>query len=94
MDLNREVLAKQALQAGKRAEHNLQVIVRNPDKMIHPNNLVNGIGYLNNMIKFAEKELEMKKDRRPGQSRLRTRLKSLLVSILIVERQKRKGVEL
>jgi hypothetical protein len=90
----RNDLVKQALQAGRNAEHNLQVIVRDPDKMIHPNKLVDGITYLNNMIRFAENELEMKKDRRPGQSRLRTRLKSLLSSILIVERQKRKGIEL
>lgn len=90
----RDTLVKQALEAGRNAEHNLQVIVRNPDKMIDSNKLVNGIAYLNNMIRFAEKELEMKKDRRPGQSRLRSRLMSLLSSILIVERQKRKGVEL
>lgn len=90
----RETLVKQALQAGRNAEHNLQVIVRNPEKMIDSNKLVNGIAYLNNMIRFAEKEMGMKKDRRPGQSQLRTRLKSLLSSILIVERQKRKGVEL
>lgn len=90
----RSDLVKQALEAGRNAEHNLQVIVRNPDKMIDSNKLVNGIAYLNNMIRFAEKELEIKKDRRPGQSRLRSRLMSLLSSILIVERQKRKGVEL
>ncbi|MEC0310145.1 hypothetical protein P4H67_25660 [Paenibacillus lautus] len=86
----RNDLVKQALQAGRNAEHNLQVIVRNPDKMIHPNKLVDGIGYLNNMIRFAEKELEMKKDRRPGQSRLRTRLMSLLSSIVADEQRKRK----
>lgn len=86
----RNELVKQALQAGRNAEHNLQVIVRNPDKMIHPNKLVDGIDYLNNMIRFAEKELEMKKDRRPGQSRLRTRLMSLLSSIVADEQRKRK----
>lgn len=57
----RSDLVKQALEAGRNAEHNLQVIVRNPDKMIDSNKLVNGIAYLNNMIRFAEKELEMKK---------------------------------
>lgn len=86
----RNELVKQALQAGRNAEHNLQVIVRDPDKMIHPNKLVDGIDYLNNMIRFAEKELEMKKDRRPGQSRLRTRLMSLLSSIVADEQRKRK----
>lgn len=90
----RDDLVKQALQAGRNAEHNLQVIVRNPDKMIDSTTLIDGIAYLNNMIKFAEKELEMKKDRRPGQSRLRSRLMGLLVSILNGERQKRKGFEL
>ncbi|MBO2942773.1 hypothetical protein JJQ72_02080 [Paenibacillus sp. F411] len=90
----RSDLVRQALQAGRNAEHNLHIIVRNPDKMIHPNKLIDGITYLNTMIRFAENEVEMKKDRRPGQSRLRTRLKSLLSSILIVERQKRKGLEL
>lgn len=51
----------EALQAGRNADHNLQVIVRNPEKMIDSNKLVNGITYLNNMIRFAEKEMEMKK---------------------------------
>lgn len=87
----RSDLVRQALQAGRNAEHNLQVIVRNPDKMIHPNKLVDGIDYLNNMIRFAEKEMGMKKDRLAGQSRLRSRLMSLLLSILIVERRKSKG---
>ncbi|MFK4168199.1 hypothetical protein ACI2LM_18295 [Paenibacillus lautus] len=86
----RNELVKQALQAGRNAEHNLQVIVRDPDKMIHPNKLVDGIDYLNKLIRFAEKELEMKKDRRPGQSRLRTRLMSLLSSIVADEQRKRK----
>lgn len=86
----RDDLVKQALQAGRNAEHNLQVIVRNPDKLIHPNKLVDGITYLNTMIRIAENELEMKKDRRPGQSRLRSRLMSLLVSIVADEQRKRK----
>jgi hypothetical protein len=93
IDLIREDLIEQARLAAKSASHNLDLISRNPDKM-QPEKLYNGVVYLNNMIRFAEKELEMKKDRRPGQSRLRTRLKSLLSSILIVERQKRKGIEL
>lgn len=91
----RDTLVQQALEAGKNAEHNLQVIVRNPDKMIDTDKLVNGIAYLNNMIRFAEKEMEIKNARRAGRTLdLRTRLKSLLLSILNAERQKRKGIEL
>lgn len=91
----RDTLAKQALEAGRNAEHNLQIIVRNPEKMIHPNKLVDGIAYLNRMIRFAESELEMKNARRARRTLgLRTHLKGLLVSILIGQRQKRKGIEL
>lgn len=89
----REQLAAEAREAGKNASHNLEWIRKNPEAML-PWKIESAESYLNNMIRFAENELEMKKDRRPGQSRLRTRLKSLLSSILIVERQKRKGVEL
>jgi hypothetical protein len=89
--LNREVLAAQALAAGQAAEHNLQLITREPDRMVYPKKLVDGITYLNTMIKFAESELEMKKDRRPGQSRLRTHLKNLVVSILRDDSHKGKG---
>ncbi|MUG45484.1 hypothetical protein [Paenibacillus woosongensis] len=87
--MKREVLAAQARAAGQAAEHNLQLIVRDPDRMIHPTKLVDGITYLNTMIRFAEEE--MKNDRRPGQSRLRTRLKSLLLFIVLVERREGKG---
>lgn len=87
--MNREVLAAQARAAGQAAEHNLQMIVRDPERMVHPAKLVDGITYLNTMIRFAEEE--MKNDRRPGQSRLRTRLKSLLLSIVLVERREGKG---
>ncbi|MNI86736.1 hypothetical protein D3C73_1438550 [compost metagenome] len=46
-------------------------------------------GYLNNMIRIAE--LEMKNDRRPGQSLgLKSRLENLLMSILTPKREKRK----
>lgn len=93
IDLKREDLVEQARLAAKSASHNLDVISRNPDKM-QPDKLYNGVVYLNNMIRFAEKELEMKKDRLAGQSRLRSRLMSLLMSILNGERQKRKGFEL
>ncbi|PJN56154.1 hypothetical protein PAEVO_28770 [Paenibacillus sp. GM2FR] len=87
--MKREDLVEQARLAAKSASHNLEVISRNPDKM-QPGKLYNGVVYLNNMIRLAEKELETKKDRRPGQSRLRSRLMSLLVSIVADEQRKRK----
>lgn len=88
--MNREVLAAQARAAGQAAEHNLQMIVRDPERMVHPAKLVDGITYLNTMIRFAEEE--MKNDRRPGQSLgLRTRLKYLVSSILTLEQHKSKG---
>ena len=87
--MNRAELVKQAKEAGQAAGHNLQLIVRNPERMNSPEKLVDGIVYLNTLIRFAESEI--KKDRRPGQSRLRTRLKSLVVSILAEDRPGRKG---
>lgn len=60
IDLKREDLVEQARLAAKSASHNLDVISRNPDKM-QPDKLYNGVVYLNNMIRFAEKELEIKK---------------------------------
>ncbi|MFU1797330.1 hypothetical protein ACM1RC_25925 [Paenibacillus azoreducens] len=89
--MSREDLVKEAIKAGKNAKHNLQVIAHNPEKMIDSKKLSDGMEYLNKMIRFAETEMEMKKDRRPGQSRLRTRLKLLVSSILADERRKRKG---
>ncbi len=88
--MKREDLAKQAWEAGQAAEHNLQLIVRQPERMVHPYKLADGITYLNTMINFAE--AEMKNARRPGRTlRLRSRLMSLLSSILADERRKRKG---
>lgn len=89
--MNRSELVKQAREAGQAAGHNLQLIAREPERMNSPEKLVDGIVYLNTLIRFAESEIEMKKDRRPGQSRLRTRLKSLVVSILADERRNDKG---
>ncbi|MFD1269518.1 hypothetical protein [Paenibacillus motobuensis] len=89
--MNREVLAAEALAAGQAAEHNLQMITREPERMVSSKKLVDGITYLNTMIKFAEAEVQMKNDRRPGQSRLRTHLKNLVVFILRDDSQKGKG---
>lgn len=87
--MNRAALAKQAREAGEAAEHNLQLIVRNPERMNSSEKLVDGIAYLNTMIRFAEEE--KKNVRLAGRTLgLRTRLKSLVVSILADERQKRK----
>lgn len=88
--MSREDLVKDAIKAGHNAKHNLQVITRSPEKMIDSKKLSDGMEYLNKMIRFAETETETQKDRRPGQSRLRTRLKSLLSSILADEHRKRK----
>ncbi|MCM3699240.1 hypothetical protein [Paenibacillus macerans] len=87
--MKREDLVAEAREAAQAAQHNMRLIVREPERMVHPQKLVDGISYLNTMIRFAE--AEMKNDRRPGQSRLRTRLKLLVASILADERRKRKG---
>ncbi len=89
--MNRSELVKQAREAGQAAGYNLQLIAREPERMNSPEKLVDGIVYLNTLIRFAESEIEMKKDRRPGQSRLRTRLKLLVASILADERRNDKG---
>lgn len=90
--MKREDLAEEAREAGRAAEHNLKLIARDPDRMVHPAKLVDGITYLNTMIRFAESELEMKNARRAGRTLgLRSRLMSLLSSILADERRKRKG---
>lgn len=88
--MNREVLVAQAREAGQAAAHNLQLIVSQPDRMVHPKKLADGITYLNTMIRFAEEE--KKNVRLAGRTLgLRTRLKLLVASILADERKKRKG---
>jgi hypothetical protein len=90
--VKREALAVEAREAGQAAGHNLQLIVRDPERMVHPQKLVDGITYLNTMIRIAESEQEMKNARRAGRTLgLRTRLKLLVASILADERRKRKG---
>ncbi|MNC80269.1 hypothetical protein D3C75_1330120 [compost metagenome] len=55
-----------------------------------PGRIEDAEAYLNNMIRFAE--MEMKNDRRPGQSLgLKSRLENLLVFILNPNSEKRKG---
>ncbi|GIO36251.1 hypothetical protein J41TS12_11120 [Paenibacillus antibioticophila] len=87
--MNRAELVKQAKEAGQAAGHNLQLIAREPERMNSPEKLVDGITYLNTMIRFAEEE--KKNVRLAGRTlSLRTRLKSLVVSILADDNRKRK----
>lgn len=88
--MKREVLVLQALEAAKSAQHNLQLIVRNPERMVHKDKFVDGIEYLNSMIKFAEEEIKNARQARRTLN-LRTRLKSLVVSIVAHDPQNRKG---
>jgi DNA recombination-dependent growth factor C len=86
--MERTELVAEAKAAGKTAKHNLRVIRKQPEKML-PGKVNDAEVYLNTMIRIAE--LEMKNDRRAGQSQLRTHLKSLVVSILTVSRAEGKG---
>ncbi|QCT02702.1 hypothetical protein E6C60_1987 [Paenibacillus algicola] len=54
--MKRHILVEQALAAGQAAEHNLILIAREPDRMIKPQKLIDGIKYLNTMINFAHTE--------------------------------------
>ncbi|WP_019420149.1 hypothetical protein [Paenibacillus sp. OSY-SE] len=85
--MNRKQLVAQALQASKHAEHNLNVIRENPDKIL-PGRQVDAEAYLNKMISFAEEE--MKNARQAGRTSLRTRLKYLVSIILSPSDEKRK----
>ncbi|WP_379142305.1 hypothetical protein [Paenibacillus sp. sgz500992] len=88
--MERKALVAEARSAGKTAKHNLRVIRKQPDKLL-PGKAWDAEVYLNTMIRIAK--LEMKNDRRSGQSQSRNRLMSLIVSILTVERAERKGAE-
>jgi len=86
--MSREDLVKEAIQAGRSAKHNLKLIQEHPEMMIGGNTR-SAEEYLNKMIDFAEKE--MKNARRAGRTLgLRSRLMSLLSSIVAEERRKRK----
>lgn len=77
--MERSVLISEAITTGKNAPYNLRMIRKNPEIMLQ-GKVGDAEAYLNNMIRIAK--LEMKNDRRLGQSQLRTHLKSLVVSIL------------
>lgn len=86
--MERERLVAEAREAGLHAAHNLQMIQKNPYIML-PGKIEDAQVHLNNMIRFAE--MEMKNDRRPGQSLgSKSRIENLLVSILTPKREKRK----
>ncbi|OAB41002.1 hypothetical protein PMSD_00475 [Paenibacillus macquariensis subsp. defensor] len=86
--MDRTQLVEEAKQAGRNANYNLQVIRKNPTKML-PDKVENAEAYLNKMICFAEAEI--KNARRLGRTSLRTRLKNLVTSILTPDSHKGKG---
>lgn len=75
----------------RNAARNLRMIQRNPEN-VSPDKLQSNIDFLRMMIHLHKVDLKAQKNaRRAGQAlRLRTRLKSLLSSILADERRKRK----
>lgn len=90
--MKREVLVEQAKTAGQAAEHNLKVIVMNPERMISLEKYCDGVVYLNKMIWFAQEE--MKNAHRPGWTSLKSRLLKHLTLILNAVRRKNKGATL
>ncbi|MEK4196691.1 hypothetical protein NYE59_26740 [Paenibacillus sp. FSL L8-0323] len=87
--MERSALISEAITTGKNAPYNLRMIRKNPEIMLQ-GKVGDAEAYLNNMIRIAK--LEMKNDRRQGQSQLRTHLKSLVVSILSDAPRKSKEV--
>ncbi|PRA04862.1 MULTISPECIES: hypothetical protein [unclassified Paenibacillus] len=86
--MSREQLAHEALQAGRNSKHNLELIRKQPEKLL-PGKMNEAEQYLNMMIRFAE--VEMKNARLAGRTLgLRTRLKSLLLQIVQSPERKRK----
>lgn len=86
--MERECLVKQAAAAGQAAEHNLMMIIRNPERMINKEKFLDGVVYLNKMISFAQVEIE--NAHRPGWTPFKTLLKHLPL-ILNAIRRKSKG---
>ncbi|EGG33429.1 hypothetical protein [Paenibacillus sp. HGF5] len=87
--MKREILVEQAKAAGQAAEHNLRVIVKNPDRMISLEKYCDGVVYLNKMIWFAQEET--KNAHRPGWTSLKSHLLKQLSLILNAVRRKSKG---
>lgn len=90
MDLNQ--LESEARFVARNAARNLQTIRKNPE-IVSPQKLQHNIDYLEMMIRLNKADLKAQKNaRRAGRAlRLRTRLKSLLLSILTGECEKSKG---
>ncbi|WP_433581300.1 hypothetical protein [Paenibacillus amylolyticus] len=90
--MSREQLAHEALQAGRNSKHNLELIRKQPEKLL-PGKMNEAEQYLNMMIRIAE--VEMKNARLAGRTLgLRTRLESLVLLILTApsDKHKRKSV--
>ncbi|RAW13691.1 hypothetical protein DC345_18045 [Paenibacillus taichungensis] len=87
--MSREQLAYEALQAGKNSKHNLNLIRKQPERLL-PGQMENAEDYLNRMIRFADVEIKNARLARRTLT-LRTRLKSLLLLILTAPSDKRKG---
>lgn len=83
--MDRNVLVAEAIEAGRVAKHNLQVIRNNPEA-VKQGERQSIEDYLEMVISAAENE----KVRLAGRTGLRAYLKSLLSSIVILDRQKRK----
>ncbi|MHA6484509.1 hypothetical protein ACX1C1_21665 [Paenibacillus sp. strain BS8-2] len=82
--MSREKLVEEASQAARNADHNLKWMDKHPERF-DPSKKLEMQAYLHSMKRFAA--VETKNARRPGRaSKLRTRLKSLLSSILTAER--------
>ncbi|WP_433943403.1 hypothetical protein [Paenibacillus sp. SN-8-1] len=87
-----EQLEAEARFVARHAARNLQVIRKTPE-IVTPEKLEGNIAYLEMMIRLHKADLKAQKNaRRAGRTlSLRTRLKSLLSSILTDERRKSKG---
>ncbi|MEF2247718.1 hypothetical protein [Paenibacillus sp. IITD108] len=90
--MSREQLVAEALAAGQAAKHNLRWMDKHPDRF-DQSKREDMKEYLNNMIRFSK--VEMKNARLAGRtSKLRTRLSSLVVSIIphLIAKQHMKGM--
>lgn len=83
-----EQIEVEARTAARNAKHNLRVIRRNPE-IVSPEARDRNIAYLEMMVRLNKADLKAQKNaRRAGRALgLRTRLKSLLLSILTEERR-------
>ncbi|MEW4368588.1 hypothetical protein [Paenibacillus kandeliae] len=86
--MSREKLIAEALQAARSAEHNMELIKKNPEVML-PGTATNGMEYLQMMIDFADTEI--KNARQARRTSWRTRLKCLVLSIVAVADKADKG---